>query len=552
MRGAPPATSKLVLAAAGAAAVASLLWRVAVEPVDFGYVRYLAIADEMARSGDWVVMRLVDDVYVHKPPLFFWLMAPIIAALGEAPGWVAHVPDLLALALSLVCVHRLGAAIFGTGEPALASALVFATTWESFNQATGKRLDFVFAALLTAAFTSFYLGAGSREQRRPRQRLLALAFVALGLATLTKGPLAILLFGIVTLPWAAASGRLRVFAARGTLAGVALLFVVCAAWPSLLVARLGVDGSLSALRATDLASRTGDLLLYARSLPVLQLPWSLFFPALGVWLWRSRPSRSSDGVRFLVVWVVAILAVLHVPEARHQRYLQPVTPALSLLVTGLWYAPTGAPAGSSELADRLLRGAYAACLVVLCFAGSLAGLGLLLFAREPFYGTPLPPERWLAGPVALATGASAAALLAGLRRHRPARTSPLLLATVLLGALTTANLLAVGDLRRMDSTPLARAALAPARSARPVGLLGMHEEQRQMGRLLTRRTLPLLPDAAAAAAWARQQGRDCALLLTDGAGRRSLLREVGLAVRSLRDFELAQEPVELIELCPDS
>lgn len=551
MEGAASATPRLATAVAATVAVAALLWRVSVDPVDVGYIRYLAIADEMARSGDWVVMRLVDLVYVDKPPLFFWLMAPIIAALGEAPGWVAHVPDLLALVLALTCVHALGRAIYGRGGPALAATLVFVTTWETFNQATGKRLDLTFAALLTAAFTAFYLGATIRSGAGRKPLLLALAWLAVALASLVKGPLAILLFVLVAGTWAAATRRLGIFAARGSLAGIVVMVGLLAVWPALLVARLGADGALGALRAADLATRTGDLFLYARKLPVLQLPWSFFYPALGVWLWRSRPWRTSDGVGFLVAWTLVILAVLHVPEARHPRYLQPITPALGLLVAGLWYGP-GAPAPQgSGMAALLLRWAAASCLVALAVAGTLVGAGLVLLGQEPLSGAPLPPERWLAAPIALATAAGAVCALVSPRRREAAWRSPIPLGTLLLGALACTSLLAAGTLRARDTTPLARSALAPIRAGRPAALLGMDEEQQQMGRLLTRRTLPVLADAAAAAAWASEQGPDGALVLTDAAGRRALLR-LGIAARTVRDFELAQEPVLLVEIPPRS
>ncbi len=540
-----PVTSRL-LPAAAVAAVAALFWRMAVEPVDFGYVRYLGIADEMARSGDWVVMRLVDHIYLDKPPFFFWLMAPLIALLGEAPGWVAHVPDLLALALSLLCIHRLGAAIYGKGEPALAGVLVFATTWEAFSQATGKRLDPVFAALLTAALTAFYLGASRKE--RPRQALLGLAWLAVALATLTKGPLAILLFLLVATGWAAWTRRLHVFVSRGSLAGLALFLVLLSLWPALLAARLGTEEALRALAETDLATRTGGLLLYSRSLLVMQLPWSLFLPALGFWLWRRRPWQASDGLRFALVWFVAIFAVLHLSEAKHQRYLLPASPGLSLLLVGLWYAPSGGRAEAGPA--RLTVWATGILLAALALAGSLAGAAMLLLDVEPVSGFALPPERWLAAPVALATGGGAVLALASLARGGAARRSPLPLAALLLGVLTAISLLGAGQLRQHDPIPLARTALAPVAEGRPTALLGLYEEQHQMSRLLTRRAIPVLENAAAVAQWARVQGEAGALVLTQESGRRALALEPGLEVRILRDFDLAQEPLVLLELRP--
>ena len=536
------------MAAAGAAALAAMLWRMALEPVDFGYIRYLGIADEMARSGDWVVTRIVDRVYLDKPPLFFWLMAAPIALLGEAPGWVAHLPDLLALALSLFCVQRLGAAIYGRGEPALVGMLVFATTWETFNQASGKRLDLVFAAFLTAAFTAFYLGAAGGKEGRPQPILLALAWLAVALATLTKGPLAILLFVLVALTWAAWSGRLRIFASRGSLVGIAICVGLAALWPALLIGRLGFEETLRALHGTDLATRKGGLLLYTQNLPVLQLPWSLFFPALAAWLWRRRPWAASNGFRFLLVWFIVIFVSLHFSEARHQRYLQPATPALSLLLLCLWYEPGGGLAPLKGAAERLARWASAGCLALLALGGSLAGVGLLLLDREPFFGHEIPPERWIAGPVALATGAFAAFTLRRLRRTGVALQSPLPLAVLLLGVLTSISLLAAGELRAKDPTKLARAALLPVTEGRPAALLGLDEEQHQMSRLLTRRPLLLLSSLEAAAQWARSQPEPGALVLTNDAGRRALAREPGLRIRILRDFELAQERVELLEI----
>ncbi len=393
-------------------------------------------------------------------------MAPLIAVLGEAPSWVAHIPDLLALVVSLACIHRLGAVVYGGRGPALAGVLVFVTTWETFNQLTSKRLDPCFAALLTAALTAFYLGARAGEGGRSRQRLLLLAWLAVALATLTKGPLAILLFLLVAGLWAGWTGRLGLLASRASLVGALLLVAVVAPWPALLVGRLGFDETLAVFRQTDLGTRTGGLLLYARNLSVLQLPWTLFFPALLVWLWRLRPWKESDGVRFLLVWFLAIFVALHFSGTKHQRYLMPVTPALSLLLLRLWYAPGGGLARPSAWAARLVTLASAACFAALAVAGAIAGAGLLLFDRVPLFAHVLPPERWLAGPVALVTSAGAGLALASLRRGGLARQSPLPLAGLLLGVLTCFSLLAAGDLHSKDSVPLAREALQPVRDGK--------------------------------------------------------------------------------------
>jgi 4-amino-4-deoxy-L-arabinose transferase-like glycosyltransferase len=544
----PRAISPTLLAVAAAAAAATLLWRVAVEPVDVGYVRYLGIADEIARSGDWVVLRKVDLVYLLKPPLFFWIMAVPIALLGEAPSWVAHLPDLAGLALSLFCVHRLAAAVYGRGEPALAGMLVFATTWETFSQVSGKRIDPLFAAFLTAAFAAFYLGSAGGKDGKPRAPLLIAAWLCVALATLTKGPLGILFFLLVAGLWGLWTGRLSILGSRGSRVGVALLMVLTLVWPVLLLRALGLEETQRIFGRSAYATRTGQLGLYATSLLVQQIPWTAFLPALAFWLARRRPWASHAGVRFFVVWFGAIFFVLHFSGVRHQRYLLPASPALSLLLLSLWYEPGGGAARLEGTAAALRRGAAAVCFGLLALAGAAAGVGLLLLEQVPLLGREIPPERWLAAPFALAVAVGALLALRSLGRGGVALQSPLPLSGLLLGVLTVLSVMGAGDLRLQDRIPLARAALAPVTEGRPAALLGLFEEQHQMTRLLTRRQVPLLANAGAVAEWLGSQPQRTALVLTSDAGRRSLEALPGLDVRIAQDFELAQEPVELLEV----
>ena len=37
--------------------------------------RFALIAQDMLRSGDWLIPRVGGDLYADKPPFFFWLLA---------------------------------------------------------------------------------------------------------------------------------------------------------------------------------------------------------------------------------------------------------------------------------------------------------------------------------------------------------------------------------------------------------------------------------------------------------------------------------------------
>src|SRR6476660_7634813 len=47
--------------------------------------RYTDIPRWMVRSGDWLVPRIDGLPFVHKPPLYFWIEAAFIKALGISP-----------------------------------------------------------------------------------------------------------------------------------------------------------------------------------------------------------------------------------------------------------------------------------------------------------------------------------------------------------------------------------------------------------------------------------------------------------------------------------
>jgi hypothetical protein len=45
--------------------------------------RFALVAQDMLRSGDWLIPRIGGDLYADKPPLYFWLMAASMAITGS-------------------------------------------------------------------------------------------------------------------------------------------------------------------------------------------------------------------------------------------------------------------------------------------------------------------------------------------------------------------------------------------------------------------------------------------------------------------------------------
>jgi 4-amino-4-deoxy-L-arabinose transferase-like glycosyltransferase len=66
--------------------------------------RYVGVAWEMVRSGDWVTPTLNGLPYFHKPPLFYWITASSLTLFGNVE-WAArrHAHAALALPRRAVC-----------------------------------------------------------------------------------------------------------------------------------------------------------------------------------------------------------------------------------------------------------------------------------------------------------------------------------------------------------------------------------------------------------------------------------------------------------------
>ena len=66
--------------------------------------RYVGVAWEMARSGDWIVPTEDGLPFFHKPPLFYWLAALSIRTWGNTPA-AARLTSVCAAWLGVMVLH---------------------------------------------------------------------------------------------------------------------------------------------------------------------------------------------------------------------------------------------------------------------------------------------------------------------------------------------------------------------------------------------------------------------------------------------------------------
>jgi 4-amino-4-deoxy-L-arabinose transferase-like glycosyltransferase len=88
--------------------------------------RYAQIAKEMLQGEGWIIPHLNSEVYLDKPPLFFWLMAATGTVIGGMNEFAARFPAALFALLTLPLLFFLGKKLFNEKGGGFA-ALILAT-----------------------------------------------------------------------------------------------------------------------------------------------------------------------------------------------------------------------------------------------------------------------------------------------------------------------------------------------------------------------------------------------------------------------------------------
>src|SRR5262249_3105380 len=167
-----------------------VFWRLGYSSLlDPDEAHYAELTREMLRSGSWLVPLLDGHPYIDKPVLFHWLQGASVWLLGETE-FAARLPSALAALALFGVVRGAGGALLGaeTGEWA---AIMFATIPATFALSSIALFDMVFAAFLFSAVACLLIAA-----KQHRRGVEYAGYALLALATMTKGPVALLLVGL--------------------------------------------------------------------------------------------------------------------------------------------------------------------------------------------------------------------------------------------------------------------------------------------------------------------------------------------------------------------
>ena len=194
--------------------------------VDADEPNYGRFAVEMAAGGDWLTPHYFGGLWFDKPPLFYWESAACVKLLG--PNELAcRLPSAILAVGLLGLVYLLASHDFGH-RAGILSAMVMGTCLQQIVLAHAAVTDMTFVFCLTASLYAYrrWFDSGGGE----RIGWMTLCGGMMGLAMLTKGPVAIVLLGITFIIQLAWERQLRRLIGLDVLVGVLALVVVGFPW----------------------------------------------------------------------------------------------------------------------------------------------------------------------------------------------------------------------------------------------------------------------------------------------------------------------------------
>lgn len=306
-------------------------------PID--ETRYLAVAWEMWRDGNFLVPHLNGEIYSQKPPLMFWLIDLGWLTSGVNDLWPRLVAPLFGLA-TLFLTRNLARRLWpdyptvGYFAPVLLFGGLF---WALFTTLT------MFDTIL-AFFALIGLIGVLRAWQGDRWGF-AIMGIGIGFGVLTKGPVIlvhILPAALLAPLWGGKSGNGDMSMKKwylGVLKGIGLGVAIGLAW-AIPAAISGGEVYAKAIFWGQSAGRMASSFAHARPwwwylavLPGLVLPW-VIWPALWCGLWnRIRNGMLKDpGVGFCLAWFLSALILFSAFSGKQIHYLLPELPALALLM----------------------------------------------------------------------------------------------------------------------------------------------------------------------------------------------------------------------------
>lgn len=322
-----------ILAIASFVLFCSGLSEITTHQSDEGY--YLSSGLNMVKSGDWITPVFEGrEARFQKPILFYWLVALSFKVFG-VNIFSGRLPSVIFATSGILLIYYFSLILFGNYKGALFSSLALLSSPLYFLNARAARTDIVLTFFITLSMLFFVKGFFGEKNRRS---YFIFSFIAMGLATMTKGPPGFLIpfISIVILLLIFPKNRPALKYIFSPWPFIFFLLIVVP-WPVTMYLLHG-DKFINWFFYSELISRVGrssiDLLsnigYYLGTMVRHFFPWSIFL-LIGILSTRKKENNRNE-ITFLFLWIIVTFGMFtFFVSSGHSRYLLPLSPALALL-----------------------------------------------------------------------------------------------------------------------------------------------------------------------------------------------------------------------------
>ncbi|HEX3110004.1 MAG TPA: hypothetical protein VHU41_13000 [Thermoanaerobaculia bacterium] len=268
--------------------------------------KYSEVIREMRATSEWFLPPLEGVPFTHKPPLHFWMVGGLTYLFGTYSIWSFVLPSLIAFGLLIWLMQKIAGPV---------AAYVCATSLLVWGSAQTARMDVSFTLLITFAIW------------RMTKNSFTDAGIALGIATLIKGPMAPVM---AILFFALECWRQRRVPRGNYVPGVLAMIAIPLLWfvPAM---SLGGGAYTHEVLQKQLAGRAIGAWVhqsppwyYLLHSPGYLFPWFAALVAALIARWREE--------RIAINWILAVLIPYSLMSSKLDVYMMALIPPVAIIV----------------------------------------------------------------------------------------------------------------------------------------------------------------------------------------------------------------------------
>jgi len=308
---------------------------------------YAETPREMIEANDWLNPTFDYHERLNKPPLSYWVVGASYKLFGISET-AERLPIVLGAIVMVAIAYGLGRFVFSP-QAGMFAAIGLAASPRFLMFSRRIIIDVYLAMFMSLALLLFVL---AEKQPNRRRLFLTLMYACLGLAVITKGPVAIALPAVVLIVYLLFYRRLRSLRDMMLPIGIIVIALIVLPWYLAIYAQFGWSHIRTFIFNDNLSRYTQpfwgprrNVFFFLRVLMGDFFPWSLFLIPLA-WLGIRRiwPSRHNKAARnetnqltsrlssLLVIWAVIIILFFSFSRSKEDLYILPVYPAVAALV----------------------------------------------------------------------------------------------------------------------------------------------------------------------------------------------------------------------------